>query len=66
MFIASIVASCNTNNSFRRRDFQSAEEKNQQTLNVFFFSPKPQKFHTTAMTSYMVINDTVINMDVFV
>ena len=43
--IASVVASCNTNNFFFRcQDFQSAEKKNPQKLNVFFLDQNRRNF----------------------
>jgi hypothetical protein len=50
--IASVVASCNTTFFFGAKIF------NPQKLNVFFFSSKPQKFHTAEITGYTVFRDS--------
>jgi hypothetical protein len=52
--IASVVASCNTNNSFFGAEIFNPQKKKSAKIKCLLFRPKLQKFHTAGITGYMV------------
>ena len=52
--IASVVASCNTNNFFFGAEIFNPQKKQSAKIKCLLYRPKPQKFHTAEITRYTV------------
>ena len=53
--IASVVASCNTNNFIFGAEISNPQKIKSAKIKCLLFRPKPQKFHTAEINGYTVI-----------